>query len=108
MGGQAPHVAQIGSASGAEERHTSHRLPQGYAYMIDSPEAITPLFHFINTKDPSRADINSAGDPRVQAPAVPLREPVLECHGWDRRRMGALPSLWDLLTRLLRRGEPIL
>ena len=33
--GQAPHVAQIGSASGAEERHTSHRLPQGYAYMIE-------------------------------------------------------------------------
>jgi len=72
--GQAPHVAQIGSASGAEERHTSHRLPQGYAYMIDSPEALTPLFHFINTKDPSRAAINSAGDVPVskllQCPCV--------------------------------------
>merc|ERR1712176_1138775 len=56
------------------ERHTSHRLPQGCAYMIDSPEALTPLFHFINTKDPSRADINSAGDVPVskllQCPCV--------------------------------------
>ena len=39
-----------------------------------SPEALTPLFHFINTKDPSRADINSAGDVPVskllQCPCV--------------------------------------
>ena len=53
-------------------------LIQGWADHIvstrSSPEAITPLFHFINTKDPSRADINSAGDVPVskllQCPCV--------------------------------------
>ena len=45
-------VATFGSASGAEERGTSHKLPNGYAFLADQPEAITGLYHFINTRVP--------------------------------------------------------
>merc|ERR1712032_1719751 len=45
-------VATFGSASGAEERGTSHKLPNGYAFLADQPEAITGLYHFINTRAP--------------------------------------------------------
>ena len=45
-------VATLGSASGAEERGTSHKLPNGYAFLADQPEAITGLYHFINTRVP--------------------------------------------------------
>ena len=45
-------VATFGSASGAEERGTSHKLPDGYAFLADQPEAITGLYHFINTRAP--------------------------------------------------------
>jgi len=59
----------FGSGSGAEERGTSHRLPEGYGYLISSPEQWTPLFHFINTRDPSLGD-----DPRASTTASPLLE----------------------------------
>jgi len=45
-------MATLGSASGAEERGTSHKLPDGYAFLADQPEAITGLYHFINTRAP--------------------------------------------------------
>merc|ERR1719506_150424 len=45
-------VATLGSASGAEERGTSHKLPNGYAFLVEQPEAITGLYHFINTRVP--------------------------------------------------------
>merc|ERR1719305_2241491 len=44
--------AGFGGGSGAEERGTSHKLPDGYAWMIHQPEAMTALFHFINTRAP--------------------------------------------------------
>merc|ERR1711959_714434 len=44
--------AGFGGGSGAEERGTSHKLPDGYAWMIHQPEAMTALFHFINTRVP--------------------------------------------------------
>ena len=45
-------MATLGSASGAEERGTSHKLPDGYAFFVDQPEALTGLYHFINTRVP--------------------------------------------------------
>ena len=44
--------AGFGGGSGAEERGTSHKLPDGYAWMIHQPEAMTALFHLINTRAP--------------------------------------------------------
>merc|ERR1712032_154374 len=70
-------VATFGSASGAEERGTSHKLPDGYAFLADQPEAITGLYHFINTRAPPSLPRSSS---RRERPAdfssvlAPLRE----------------------------------
>ena len=74
---QDPDTAMVGSASGAEERGTPHRLPEGYAYLVDTPEALAPLFHFINTKAPDSLPEEQlkTGEysPFLQCPCTPQR-----------------------------------
>lgn len=59
-------ISAFGGGSGAEERMTSHHLPEGYGYFVDSPEALIALYHFINTREPNasefrRPSLQSAG-----------------------------------------------
>merc|ERR1711985_195255 len=74
---QDPDIAMVGGGSGAEERGTPHRLPEGYAYLVDTPEALAPLFHFINTKAPDSLPEEQlkTGEysPFLQCPCTPQR-----------------------------------
>merc|ERR1711959_501201 len=67
--------AGFGGGSGAEERGTSHKLPDGYAWMIHQPEAMTALFHFINTRAPQPSPGAAQGGRDQQAPRVSLHPP---------------------------------
>merc|ERR1711937_889591 len=59
------------------DRPTPHRLPEGYAYLVDTPEALAPLFHFINTKAPDSLPEEQlkTGEysPFLQCPCTPQR-----------------------------------
>lgn len=41
----------VGSAPGNEARHNSNKVPAPFHWSVESPEYLTALFHFINTKD---------------------------------------------------------
>ncbi|QDZ24360.1 hypothetical protein HOP50_13g68980 [Chloropicon primus] len=64
-------AANFGGGSGAEERGTSHLLPSPYAHVVDTPQALIPLIHLINTKGSER---NQDGySPLLECPCTPQR-----------------------------------
>lgn len=75
-------VAGFGGGSGAEERGTSHRLPVPYAHVVDSPEALMPLLHVINTKNSTPGEYS----PLLECPCTPQRNFDIEDGHIDGRR----------------------
>uniref|UniRef100_A0A7S3E400 Uncharacterized protein n=1 Tax=Chloropicon laureae TaxID=464258 RepID=A0A7S3E400_9CHLO len=63
-------AANFGGGSGAEERGTSHLLPTPYAHIVDSPQAIIPLIHLINTDAGSQPETPSR---LLECPCTPQR-----------------------------------
>lgn len=50
------YTGGFGGGAGAEMRGLNSTAPPGYAYFISKPEQWTPLFHFINTRNPNGDD----------------------------------------------------
>jgi len=67
--GRRKRVAGFGGGSGAEERGTSHFLPYPYGHVVDSPEALMPLLHVINTKNST----DGSYSPLLECPCTPQR-----------------------------------
>jgi hypothetical protein len=69
--GKSERAANFGGGSGAEERGTSHRLPRPYGWIVDTPEALMPLIHLINTKDNTTR--GEGYSPLLECPCTPQR-----------------------------------
>jgi len=73
----------FGGGAGAEMRNVNNSAPEGYAYFISSPEQWTPLFHFINTKNPEGDNVEVSE--LLECPCTPQRDINVEngtVDGW--------------------------